>query len=56
MFGSCVILKSFDCKIGNIFKFSGISLIPGQKIRENKMNYEDIVLAVIIVKTLLVIY
>jgi hypothetical protein len=57
MSGSYMILKSFDYKIGNNFKFSGSLLTPEDaKSREMNMNYEDIVLAVIIVKKLLVIY
>ena len=55
MFGSYLILENFNYKIGNNFKFSGSSLTP-EDTKGRKMNYEDIVLAVIIVKTLLVIY
>jgi len=39
-----------------ISKFSGNLLEPEDRNQRNKMKYEDIVLAVIIVKTLLVIY
>jgi hypothetical protein len=56
MSGSYLILENFDYKIGNNFKFSGHFLKPEDRNKRNKMKYEDIVLAVIIVKTLLVIY
>jgi len=55
MSGSYLILENFNYKIGNNFKFSGSPLTP-EDTKDRKMNYEDIVLAVIIVKTLLVIY
>ncbi len=39
MFGSYVILESFNCKIENNFKkFSGILLIPGKKRKSKKQN------------------
>ncbi len=57
MYGFYLIPKSFDCKIGNIFKFSGYVQKPeDRKNTERKLNYEDITLAVIIVKTIIVIY
>ena len=56
-FGSYMILKSFDYKIGNNFKiFRQSTNTWRSKCRETNMSYEDVVLAVIIVKTLLVIY
>ena len=56
MSGSYLILENFNYKIGNNFKFSGSLLTPEDTKGKKKMNYEDIVLAVVIVKTLLVIY
>jgi hypothetical protein len=56
MYGFYMIPKSFDCKIGNIFNFSGTTLKPEDRKTERKMNYEDITLAIIIVKTIIVIY